>query len=119
MPESVEQLLLRLRNPDFTRVLIVTLPEATPVHEAALLQRDLRRAEIEPYAWVINQCLSPLSFSDPLLQERQRHEQFYSREVLEKQSHRTVIIPWQFDPPVVKIGLEHLLKYTELSIASS
>lgn len=119
MPESVEQLLPRLRDPDFTRVLIVTLPEATPVHEAASLQRDLRRAEIEPYAWVINQCLSPLSFSDPLLQERQRHEQSYIREVVEKQSHRTVIIPWQIDPPVGKIGLEHLLKDSERSFASS
>ncbi len=119
MPESVEQLLPRLRDPDFTRVLIVTLPEATPVHEAASLQRDLRRAETEPHAWVINQCLSPLSFSDPLLQERQRHEQFYIREVVEKHSHRTAIIPWQIDPPVGKIGLEHLLKDTELSIASS
>ncbi len=116
MPESVEQLLPRLRDPDFTRVLIVTLPEATPVHEAASLQRDLRRAEIEPYGWVINQCLSPLSISDPLLQERQLHEQPYIREVVEMQSHRTVIIPWQIDPPVGKIGLEHLLKNTDLSI---
>ncbi|MDZ4849769.1 MAG: arsenical pump-driving ATPase [Pirellulaceae bacterium] len=117
MPESVEQLLPRLRDADFTRVLIVTLPEATPVHEAASLQRDLRRAEIEPYAWVINQSLSPLSISDPLLQERQLHEQSYIREVMEKQSHRAVIIPWQIDPPVGKIGLEHLLKNTDLSIA--
>ena len=113
MPESVEQLLPRLRDSDFTRVLIVTLPEATPVHEAASLQRDLRRAKIEPYAWVINQCLSPLSISDPLLQERQQHEQSYIREVVEKQSHRTVIIPWQIDAPVGKIGLEHLLKNTD------
>ncbi len=119
MPESVEQLLPRLRDPDFTRVLIVTLPEATPVHEAAALQRDLRRAEIEPYAWVINQCLSSLSISDPLLQERQQHEQSYIREVMEKQSHRTVIIPWQIDPPVGKIGLEHLLQNTDLSIAKA
>jgi len=117
MPESVEQLLPRLRDPDFTRVLIVTLPEATPVHEAASLQRELRRARIEPYAWVINQCLSPLSISDPLLQERQRHEQSYVREVMEKQSHRTVIIPWQIDPPVGKIGLEHLLKNTAPNMA--
>ena len=41
--------------PAFTHVLIVTLPEATPVHEAAALQADLRRAQIEPFAWVINQ----------------------------------------------------------------
>ncbi len=119
MPESVEQLLPRLRDSDFTRVLIVTLPEATPVHEAASLQRDLRRAEIEPYVWVINQCLSPLSISDPLLQERQLHEQSYIREVVEKQSNRTVIIPWKIDPPVGKIGLEQLLKNTALSIANA
>jgi len=105
MPEAVEMLLPRLRDPDFTRVLIVTLPEATPVHEAASLQRDLRRAEIEPYAWVINQCLSPLTIHDPLLQERKLHEQLYIREVMEKHSHRTVLIPWQMDPPVGKIRL--------------
>ncbi len=119
MPEAVEQLLPRLRDPDYTRVLIVTLPEATPVHEAASLQRDLRRAEIEPYAWVINQCLSPLTIHDPLLQERQMHEEPYIREVMEKQSHRTVLIPWQIDPPVGKIGLEHLLQNTDLSIAKA
>ncbi len=119
MPEAVEQLLPRLRDPDYTRVLIVTLPEATPVHEAAALQRDLRRAEIEPYAWIINQCLSPLTIHDPLLQERRRHEETYIREVIEKQSHRAVLIPWQIDPPVGKIGLEHLLHNTELSIAKT
>ena len=100
MPDAVQQLLPRLRDPDFTRVLIVTLPEATPVHEAASLQRDLRRAGIEPYAWVINQSLSPLSIKDPLLKERQYHEQQYIREVIEKQARRTVLIPWQIDSPV-------------------
>ena len=119
MPEAVEQLLPRLRDPDYTRVLIVTLPEATPVHEAASLQRDLRRAEIEPYAWVINQCLSPLIIHDPLLQERQLHEEPYIREVMEKQSRRTVLIPWQIDPPVGKIGLENLLQNTDLSIVKA
>lgn len=99
------QLLPRLRDPDFTRDLIVTLPEATPVHEAASFQRDLRRAAIEPYAWVINRCLSPLSIHDPLLQERQMHERLYIREVNEEQSLRTVVIPWQIEPPVGKIGL--------------
>lgn len=81
MPDAVENLLPRLRDQEFTRVLIVTLPEATPVHEAAKLQQDLRRAEIEPYAWVINQSLSPLDISDPLLIQRQRHERRYLDEV--------------------------------------
>jgi arsenite-transporting ATPase len=116
VPEAVEQLLPRLRDPDFTRILIVTLPEATPVHEAASLQRDLRRAKIEPYAWVINQCLTPLSIKDPLLRERQRHEQPYIQEVMLQHSHRTVIIPWQIDPPVGKIGIEHLLRTTDSSV---
>ncbi len=34
IPDSVRRLLPQLRDPDFTKILIVTLPEATPVHEA-------------------------------------------------------------------------------------
>ena len=60
IPESVRELLPRLRDPTFTRILLVTLPEATPVHEAAKLQEDLRRAGIRTFAWIINQSLRPL-----------------------------------------------------------
>lgn len=116
MPEAVENLLPRLRDPDFTRVLIVTLPEATPVHEAASLQRDLRRAEIEPFAWVINQVLSPLPLTDPLMKQRQSHEQKYLREVKETQASRIAIVPWQIDPP---IGLNELRKLTHQDLAPS
>jgi arsenite-transporting ATPase len=115
MPESVEQQLPRLRNPDFTRVLIVTLPEATPVHEAAALQRDLRRAQIEPYAWVINQSLSPLIVTDPILLGRQNHELRFISEVVQEQSQRTVLIPWRPTPPV---GREGLLSLCQLEHAS-
>jgi len=108
MPEAVMNLLPRLRDPDFTRVLIVTLPEATPVHEAAALQRDLRRAEIEPYAWVVNQALSPLPITDPLLKQRQSNEQKYLREVTETQASRVAIIPWQIQPPTGLQGLSRL-----------
>ena len=100
MPEAVKNLLPRLRDKQFTRVLIVTLPEATPVHEAAQLQRDLRRAEIEPFAWVINQCLASLKVTDPLLMERRRHEQRYIQEVINEHAHRTAMIAWQIEPPV-------------------
>lgn len=116
MPEAVKNLLPRLRDPDFTRVLIVTLPEATPVHEAAALQRDLRRAEIEPYAWVINQVLSPLSLTDPQMKQRQSHEQQYLREVKEVQASRVAIIPWQIAPP---IGLEALSRLTHSELTST
>ena len=57
LPEAVRQLLPRLRDPNYTRILLVTLPEATPVHEAAQLQRDLERANL-PFAWVINQSFA-------------------------------------------------------------
>lgn len=108
MPAAVSNLLPRLRDPDFTRVLIVTLPEATPVHEAATLQRDLRRAEIEPFAWVINQALSPLPLTDPLMKLRQSHEQKYLREVKETHASRVVMIPWQIEPPTGLSGLGRL-----------
>jgi arsenite-transporting ATPase len=116
MPEAVENLLPRLRDPDFTRVLIVTLPEATPVHEAASLQRDLRRAEIEPYAWIINQVLSALPLTDPLMKQRQLHEQKYLREVKEVQASRVAIIPWQIVPP---IGLQALSRLTQSESTSA
>ena len=57
IPESVRTLLPRLRDDVYTKILIVTLPEATPVHEAAQLQQDLERAGIRPFAWIINQSL--------------------------------------------------------------
>ncbi|MFM9962266.1 MAG: arsenical pump-driving ATPase [Planctomycetaceae bacterium] len=110
MPESVAQLLPRLRDPNFSRVLIVTLPEATPVHEAAQLQRDLRRAEIEPYAWVINQSLLPLKVTDPVLRGRQSHEAKFIREVITEHAQRTAIIPWQIEPPVGYLALKQLVR---------
>jgi arsenite-transporting ATPase len=92
-PEDVRRLLPRLRDPEFTRILLVTLPEATPVHEAAALQRDLERAQIRPFAWVINQSFSPLSVTDPILRQRRACEVRYIREVAEL-TPRAVLVPW-------------------------
>jgi arsenite/tail-anchored protein-transporting ATPase len=100
IPTAVHKLLPRLRDPQFTRVLIVTLPEATPVHEAAKLQDDLRRAGIYPFAWVVNQSLSPLDVSDPVLIARQGCEDEYIHEVLDGLSQRAALIPWLTDSPV-------------------
>jgi arsenite-transporting ATPase len=108
MPESVQQLLPRLRDPEFTRVLIVTLPEATPVHEAAQLQGDLVRADITPYAWVINQSLTPLKVTDPGLQSRRQQEVPYINEVVQQHATRTAVIPWQAEPPTGREGLNRL-----------
>jgi arsenite-transporting ATPase len=105
MPTAVHKLLPRLRDPEFTRVLIVTLPEATPVHEAARLQQDLMRAQIQPFAWVINQSLLPLAVHDPVLAARRHHEGQYIGEVIQGLATRTALIPWQIESPV---GIERL-----------
>ncbi|EMB16429.1 MULTISPECIES: arsenical pump-driving ATPase [Rhodopirellula] len=109
MPESVENLLPRLRDPALTRVLVVTLPEATPVHEAAKLQQDLRRAEIEPFAWVINQSLVPLGVSDPTLRRRQHHELPFIEEVKSTLATRVALVPWQSEPPTGLAGLRRIV----------
>ena len=108
LPEEVRQLLPRLRDADYTRVLVVTLPEATPVHEAAMLQADLRRAQIEPFAWVINQSFAESGSRDPLLVARGRGEVQYIREVVEQYSKRTAIVPWVTEEPV---GPERLQQF--------
>ena len=96
VPEAVRALLPRLRDPEATRVLLVTLPEATPVHEAAQLQRDLGRAGIRPFGWVVNQCLTPLTVTDPVLVQRRAREAQYLGEVASL-SERMVVIPWSAD----------------------
>ncbi|HSR88762.1 MAG TPA: arsenical pump-driving ATPase, partial [Pontiella sp.] len=67
LPDEVKELLPRIRDPEFTRVLIVALPEATPTHEAEDLQRDLRRAGIEPFGWIINRSFAVAGTEDSVL----------------------------------------------------
>ena len=110
MPEEVLKLLPRLRDADFTRILIVTLPEATPVHEAAMLQADLRRAQIEPFAWVINQSFAESGSRDPLLMARGCGEVQFIREVVEKHSKRTAIVPWVTEEPAGPERLQQFFK---------
>lgn len=91
--EAVRRLLPRLRDQDFTHVLLVTLPEATPIHEAMQLERDLARADIKPLAWVVNQSLTPLDVTDPILRARKAQEATHLRE-LQAHSTRIVLEPW-------------------------
>lgn len=111
IPDAVARLLPRLRDPDFSQLLIVTLPESTPVHEAACLQDDLQRAGIEPAGWVVNQALTPLPITDPLLARRKQAEQDRIAEVAVLSQQRFTVIPWQITPPV---GIEALLRFPEL-----
>jgi len=109
MPETVRELLPRLRDPNFTRILLVTLPEATPVHEAARLQSDLGRAEIRPFGWVINHSLTPVTTADPVLRSRQANEHGYIAEVCDKLAQRVALVPWMSEPPTGAAGLSAML----------
>ena len=95
IPESVQNLLPRLRNPKETDVLLVTLPEATPVFEAARLQEDLKRAGIQAKNWVINQSLAGTGTTEALLQAKAFSEWPWIRKVSSELSERTALIPWQ------------------------
>ena len=108
LPEAVLNLLPRLRDPEFTRVLVVTLAEATPVHEAERLQDDLRRAGIEPFAWVIEQSLLASGTTDPVLAERGRCERPWVQQVMATDARRCALLAWQARPPVGAQALREL-----------
>jgi arsenite-transporting ATPase len=107
LPDAVRHLLPRLRDPGFSKVILVTLPEATPVHEAAQLQEDLNRAGIRPFAWVINQSLSPLALDHPLLKTRRGNEQRFIAEA-RQYTDRFAVTPWLSREPTGVEGLRQL-----------
>ena len=112
-PDAVRQLLPRLRDPRFTKVLLVTVPEATPVHEAAALQADLRRAGIEPFAWIVNQSFASDVVRDPGLRERGAREERYLTEVRDHLATRLAWVPWCAEAPVGPDRLLRLARPTE------
>jgi arsenite-transporting ATPase len=98
-----------LYAPRQSKVILVTLPETTPVSEAAALQEDLRRAGVEPAGWVINRCLSTAGVSDPLLVERARMETAEIARVIGGLSPRVAILPWAVEEPVGAERLANLI----------
>ena len=92
--------LMRLQDASLTRVIIVTLPEVTPVSQAAALQDDLRRAKIEPYAWVINKSLAASGTTDPLLIARLDGERRQVARIASGLAQRTFMLPWLPQSPV-------------------
>lgn len=102
--------LMRLRDPEYTKILLVTLAETTPVSEAAQLQADLRRAEIEPYAWIINSSLAAAGSGDPLLQQRIAAELEQIQLVQQHHARRLAIVPWLTEEPVGSARLLALVR---------
>ena len=99
--------LMRLQDAGYTKIILVTLPEVTPVSQAAALQDDLRRASIEPYAWVLNKSVLAAGTHDPLLQARLAGERKQIDRMSSGLAQRLLALPWLSMPP---IGLGELSK---------
>jgi arsenite-transporting ATPase len=94
--------MMQLQDPKQTKVLLVTLAETTPVMEAANLQADLRRACIEPWAWVINNSIAAATVYSPLLRQRAANELSEIAAVANLHSHRYAVVPLLKEEPVGK-----------------
>jgi arsenite-transporting ATPase len=92
--------LMRLQDAAYTKIVLVTLPEVTPVSQAAALQDDLRRARIEPYAWVLNKSVLAAGTQDPLLQARLAGERKQIERMSAGLARRLYALPWLSDPPI-------------------
>lgn len=107
-PARVTTPLMRLQDPTLTRVVVVTLPETTPVSQAAALQEDLRRARVEPFAWVVNRSLAASGTKDPLLAARLEGERRQFARIAGGLAKRVYVIPWLSKAPVGVEALEAL-----------
>ncbi|BAL26928.1 arsenical pump-driving ATPase [Azoarcus sp. KH32C] len=106
--------MMQLQDPKQTKVLIVTLAETTPVLEAANLQADLRRAGIEPWAWVINNSLAAANTEAPVLRRRAAEEWPQIAAVRQRHAQRVALVPMQAAEPV---GVPRLLALAEGDVA--
>lgn len=105
--------MMQLQDPKQTKVLIVTLAETTPVLEAANLQNDLRRAGIEPWAWVVNNSVAATAIRSPvtsvLLQLRAQNELREINAVASQHARRYAMVPLMNDEPTGVARLMQLI----------
>ncbi|MBA8562413.1 arsenite efflux transporter ATPase subunit ArsA [Citrobacter freundii] len=91
--------MMQLQDPERTKVLLVTLPETTPVLEAANLQADLERAGIHPWGWIINNSLSIADTRSPLLRLRAQQERPQIESVKNLHASRVALVPVMASEP--------------------
>lgn len=110
--------MMRLQDPEQTKMVIVTLPETTPVLEAAHLQEDLSRAGIKPWGWIINSSLAAAHTSQPLLRQRALSEHQQIDTVRNELSTRYCVVPMQAKEPVGVDKLKGLCAVDKTSAAA-
>jgi arsenite/tail-anchored protein-transporting ATPase len=118
VPDAVRALSARLRDPEYARVVIVTLAESTPVHEADRLQAGLRRAGIEPHGWLVNATLTGTRTRHPLLRARASTEQDHLQRIDELSASRTWGVAWQTEPPIGKTALRALADHSRATTSA-
>ncbi|WP_439482256.1 arsenical pump-driving ATPase [Cyclobacterium plantarum] len=94
-PDKIKTPFMALKDGNLTKIILISLPETTPMREAAALQEDLRRAGISPYAWVVNQSLAMhASIKDPLLKSRATAEAEVFKNIRKGLADRVFGIPY-------------------------
>ena len=99
--------MMHLQDEDYTKMILVTLAESTPVSEAEHLQEDLKRAGITPWAWIVNNSIAASKTESQLLMQRAKNEIKQIDLVINKLSQRSAVVPLLADEP---IGVNNLRK---------
>jgi arsenite-transporting ATPase len=108
IPDSVRDLLPRLKNADETEVIIVTLAETTPVYEAMRLEEDLKRAGINSKWWVINSSLLATKTTNKILKAKANNEIVWINKVNEISKGNFAVVEWKAEEVKGKNILELL-----------
>lgn len=107
--EGIVTPMMMLQDPELTKVVLVTLPEQTPVLEASLLQADLERAGIHPWAWVVSNSIAAAEPHSAFLQRRAASEAEPLAQVT-AQATRLAVVPMQASEPVGIAALRELAR---------
>lgn len=93
--DAERELLPKLKNPDETEVIIVTLAETTPFYEAQRLADDLKRAGLTVKWWVINASYTLTDTSSAFLKAKAANESPWIQKVNQISNGSYALIPWK------------------------
>lgn len=95
VPIAIQKLLPRLQNEEETEVLMVTLPETTPVYESMRLDEDLERAKIAHTWWLVNQSMLATNTQNAILKARSFNELEWIEKVSDLSKGKFAVEEWQ------------------------
>ncbi|WP_155287023.1 arsenical pump-driving ATPase [Lacticaseibacillus zhaodongensis] len=95
VPQAIIELLPRLQDSAQTEIVMVTLPETTPVYESMRLNEDLKRAKIAHTWWLVNQSMLATQTTHPCLQARAQNEVEWIEKVKAISADHFAVEQWQ------------------------